>query len=318
MKIVYMGTPDFAVPALNELIKHHEVLAVFTQPDRPVGRGYKLTPSPVKTVALNHGIEVLQPTTLKLKKMNPCEETKKIRNHLKNMNADIFVVAAYGQILPKAVLEMPSLACINIHASLLPKYRGASPIHAALLNGDTETGITIMHMDIGIDTGDMILKKSLSIEPEERLPSLHDRLADLGAKCVIEAINQLENGTATRTPQNHNESSHAPMISKTDGHINWNQPTQQIINRLRALDPWPGSYSIYDNNPLKIWAMEACLIPSNATPGTIISADATDGLRVKTLDGVVNITEVQPGGKKRMTTDNYLRGHKIMVGLELK
>ena len=190
MKIVYMGTPDFAVPGLLALIKHHEVVAVFTQPDRPSGRGHKLAASPVKVAAQEHGIEVLQPQTLLIKR-DDIHDAKKYRARLQELGADIFVVAAYGLILPKAVLEMPRLGCINIHASLLPKYRGASPIHAALLNGDAETGITIMYMDVGIDTGDIILKKSMSILQDERFPSLHDRMATLGAECIVEALDVL-------------------------------------------------------------------------------------------------------------------------------
>jgi len=319
MKIVYMGTPDFAVPGLRALIKHHDVAAVFTQPDRPSGRGHKLAASPVKMAALEHGIEVLQPQTLRVKRddISDVSGAKKYRALLQAFDADIFVVAAYGLILPKGVLNMPKLGCINIHASLLPKYRGASPIHATLLHGDTETGITIMHMDVGIDTGDMIIKKSIPILPNERFPSLHDRMAALGAECVVEAVDALEKGTAARTQQNDEESCYAPMIKKSDGRIDWNQKSAQIINRLRALEAWPGVYTMYNAQPLKIWGMESQTTSTDAPPGTILTADTTNGLRIKTADGAINITEIQPSGKKRMATADYLRGAKISVGTVL-
>jgi len=301
-----MGTPDFAVLGLLKLIQHHEVVAVYTQPDRPAGRGHKLAVSPVKAAALAHGLEVQQPTSLR---------TIDAHSQLQSYGADIFVVAAYGLILPKAVLDMPRLGCINIHASLLPKYRGASPIHAALLNGDSHTGITIMHMDAGIDTGDMILQKSLDILPQERLLELQDRMANLGAECVLEALALLGKGIAPRTPQNHDESCYAPMIKKNDGHINWNHSTQQIINCLRALDPWPGLYCMYNGQPLKIWGIEAVSsAPSDALPGTILAADSSSGLLIKTGDGAAKITEIQPSGKKRMATYDYLRGQRMEAG----
>jgi len=312
MKIVYMGTPAFAVPPLDALLEsHHQVVAVCTQPDRPSGRGHKLTPSPVKVRALEYGLPVLQPETLRI------AESKEIRAQLKSYDADIFVVAAYGLLLPKGVLNMPPMGCINVHASLLPRYRGASPIHAALLNGDEKSGITIMHMDIGIDTGDMILKKELAISPDERFPSLHNRMANLGAEALLEALTMLENGTAPRIPQDDALSCHAPMLQKSDAIINWGQSSTQIINMTRALDPWPGSQTMYNGEPLKIWRLEAAEIAwhsENGKPGEIIAIDMKKGLIIRTGNGAVWATELQGGGSKRMPATDYLRGHKIEAG----
>jgi len=292
MKIVFMGTPEFAVPTLDALTKHHNVLVVITQPDRPAGRGHKLQPSPVKSKAEELNIPVLQPTSLHI------NESKEIRALLKSYDADIFVVAAYGLLLPKGILNMPRLGCINVHASLLPKYRGASPIHAALLNGDKETGITIMHMEAGIDTGDMIIKKSTEIGEDERFPSLHNRLAEIGGELILEAIDLLEKGVAPREKQDNNLSSYASMIKKQDGLIDWNRTTAEIINKVRAFDPWPGVFTDYQGQMIKIWSLEAT------------SPDNTLGLVIKTGDGAVKITEVQPIGGKRMPTLDYLRGRR--------
>jgi len=317
MRIVYMGTPDFAVPALDALINsHHEVVAVCTQPDRPSGRGYKLTPSAVKTLALTHNLPVLQPETLRI------GEAKEIRAQLRGYNADIFVVAAYGLLLPKGVLEMPRLGCVNIHGSLLPKYRGAAPIHAALLNGDETTGVTIMHMDTGLDTGDMILKKELAIAPDERFESLYSRMAQLGATALMESLTMLENGTATRTPQDDALSCYAPMLKKTDAIINWEWDTARIINMTRALDPWPGSQTVYNGKPLKIWRLEAAE-PSMSTnsseceAGVVLDINPTRGVLIKTGDSAVWATELQGDGSKRMSATDYLRGRKIDIGTVL-
>ncbi|MCL2216413.1 MAG: methionyl-tRNA formyltransferase [Defluviitaleaceae bacterium] len=326
MKIIFMGTPAFAVPSLKALIESHEVVAVCTQPDRPAGRGHKLQPSPVKIVAEEYGIPVLQPETLKKWGAARCDEgtepcANEARSRLKAFGADAFVVAAYGLLLPKGVLNMPPHGCINVHASLLPKYRGASPIHAALLNGDAETGITIMHMDVGIDTGDIVLAKSIPIIESDRLPTLHDKLAELGGDLILEALSQIENGTATRTPQDEAKSTYAPLIQKTDGHISWSSPTAQIINQCRALDPWPGCYAVYENQPLKIWAVKGIQGLSlksfnieSASPGTILAADHTNGIIIKTGDGAALITELQAHGAKRMPATDYLRGRKLSAG----
>ncbi|MCL1885025.1 MAG: methionyl-tRNA formyltransferase [Defluviitaleaceae bacterium] len=306
MKVVFMGTPAFAVPALNALISQHEVLAVCTQPDRPAGRGHKLQPSPIKEAALAHNLPILQPKTLRL------SESKEIREELKSFGADIFIVAAYGLLLPKGILNMPPKGCINIHASLLPKYRGASPIHSAILNGDRETGITIMHMDIGLDTGDMILQKKIAISPDDNLQSLHDKMAQLGSEAILEALSQIENKTAQRIPQNEQEATHAPLIKKSDGIINWNNPSEKIINQTRALNPWPGCFTTHNDQPLKIWCKESSFAENTKSPGTVLST--TKNLIIKTADGCVSITEIQALGKKRMPCADFLRGYKIQIG----
>jgi len=312
MKIIYMGTPAFAVPSLEALVKHHQVLAVCTQPDRPAGRGYKLAPSPVKVKAVEYDLPVLQPETLRI------TESKETRTRLKAYGADIFVVAAYGIILPKGILNMPPLGCINVHASLLPKYRGSSPIHGALLNGEEKSGITIIHMDTGIDTGDMIIKKELEISPEERFPSLHDRMAVLGSEALLEALTLLEKGIAPRIPQDDTLSCYAPMLQKTDALINWEWETARIINLTRALDPWPGPYTMHDGKPLKIWRLEPAEIwNGSGKPGTVLAVDPKKGLLIKTGDSAAWATELQGDGSKRMLAPDYLRGRKIEIGAEL-
>jgi len=328
MKIVFMGTPDFAVPALKQLLAHHKVLAVCTQPDRRAGRGHKMQMSPIKTLALSAGVEVLQPETLLVKKSPKDEQTvrqnsdaKQARDYLASLDADVFIVAAYGIILPKAVLTMPRHGCINIHASLLPKYRGASPIHAAIKDGEIRTGITIMHMDTGIDTGDMILQQTLEISPDERIQSLHDRMANLGGECILGALAQLEAGTATRTPQGDAASSYAPMIQKSDAEIQWNWPASRIINLTRAFDPWPGPYTSYNGQQLKIWHIEKSeptdsedIDNESISPGTILAVDTTKGLKIRTGDGNAWILEMQTPGGKRMAVRDYLCGNEMRVG----
>jgi len=307
-----MGTPEFAVPPLRQLLTHHDVLAVLTQPDRPAGRGHKLQMSPVKALALEAGVDVLQPQTLSIKQNN--SDAKKIREYLASLEADIFVVAAYGLILPKAVLSMPKFGCINIHASLLPKYRGAAPIHAAIKDGEPVTGITIMQMDTGIDTGDMILQRQLSIAPDERTPSLHDRMAVLGGECILEALAQIVDGTAMYTPQDDAMSSYAPMIQKTDGQINWAWPTTKIKNLVRAFDPWPGPYTSHNGATIKIWQIDAACTTEESLPGTVLVADPAKGLLVRTGDSAAWVKELQAAGGKRMKAMDYLRGRNIRVG----
>jgi len=302
-----MGTPQFAIPSLQKLLdSRHQVLAVCTQPDRPAGRGHKLTASPIKQLALAHNLPVLQPETLKF------AESKDTRAQLKELGADIFVVAAYGLLLPKGILEMPQHGCINVHGSLLPRYRGAAPIHAALLNGDGTTGITIMHMAQGLDTGDMILKGEIPILPGEKFTSLHDRMAELGAKLLVQALDELEKGTAAREVQDDADSCYAPMIAKTDAQIDWASPSEKIVNMTRAFDPWPGAYTLYEGEPVKIWTAEKTDISHEANPGTIICNEKR--LLIKTADGVVAVTEIQGFGSKRMATADFLRGREVVVG----
>lgn len=315
MNIIFMGTPDFAATILRALLTNpkHRVLAAVTQPDRPKGRGYSVVCSPVKVLAMEAGVPVLQPETLR---------GAAARAVLTDYAADVYVVAACGLILPPRVLSLPPNGCLNVHASLLPKYRGASPIHRALLNGDTETGITIIQMDRGIDTGDMMLSRALPIEPGERFAALNDRLARLGGACILEALAQVENGIAVHVPQDHASATYAPLIAKEDGHIDWRAPSSRIVCITRALDPWPGPFTFYDGQAMKIWACETgCeteLADTHAEPGTILLADPVRGLWVKTGDGAVRVTEMQAGGGKRMKAADYLRGHPMCIGAALK
>jgi len=289
-----MGTPAFAVPCLNALVTRHEVLAVCTQPDRPSGRGHKLQASPVKEAALAQGIPVFQPETLRFSDDN----AKKIRKQLADLNADIFIVADYGLLLPKGVLCMPQNGCVNVHASLLPKYRGASPIHSAILNGDEETGITIMQMDTGLDTGDIILQKSLCIHPTEAFPELHDRMAELGAEALLDALEKIGNNTAIPTPQDNSQATHSPLIKKSDGEINWSNTTEKILNQIRALNLWPGCFTTFNGEIIKIFKAEEAPLSKKV-------------LIFETADGAVRVTELQAPGKKRMPAEDFLRGRDL-------
>ena len=307
MKAVFFGTPDFAVPSLRELHSSHQVLAVVTMPDRPSGRKLKLTPSPVKVFAHSRGKTVFEPKSLK--------KNEDIIASLSELGADIFVVAAYGLILPKKILEMPMHGCINVHASLLPKYRGASPIHAAILTGDDKTGITIMQMDAGLDTGDILLQEEISIANDEYFLSLHNRLAELGADCTIKAISLIKSGKIARTPQDEGLSSYAPMIKKPDGKIDFSKSTEQILNQIRAFSLWPGAYCEPLGKPLKILSAQKAVVAfeSGAPPGTVLAANQSDGLIIKTADSALLITELIPSGGKKMSSQDYLRGFSIKL-----
>jgi len=303
MKIIFMGTPDFALSALKKINEGHEITAVVTQPDRPKGRGKGVAFSPVKDCALALGLPVLQP--------------EKIRDAafislLKTYEADAYVVVAYGQMLPQAVLDIPPKGCINIHASLLPKYRGAAPMQRAILNGDEETGISIMYMDKGMDTGDVILSKSLAIGQSDRFTDLHEKMTLLSADCIAEALDLIAAGRAERSPQDNNLASYAPMLRKEDGRINWENSSKTIYNQVRALDPWPGTYSSYKGKVLKIWDCDVSGQHTAALPGEILAAD--DKLLVKTGDGALSVTVVQGEGGKRMAVSDYLRGRKMEAG----
>lgn len=305
MKIVFMGTPDFAVGTLEAIIEAgHEVLLVVTQPDKPKGRSGALQYTPVKECALAHGIEVFQPTKIRL------EENVEV---LRQYDADIFVVAAFGQILPKSILDMPKYGCINVHASLLPKYRGAAPIQWAVINGDPVTGVTIQQMDVGVDTGDIILTKELAISNEETGGGLFDKLAVVGAEACIEALEQIANGTATRSPQNHNEATHVSMISKEFGNIDWNKSAVEIERLIRGLNPWPSAYTKLDGKTFKIWKAKVVSEGNDYATGCIIRVEK--GLmEVQTGNGVLSLLEVQLEGKKRMEVDAFLRGYQVEEG----
>ena len=263
MKVLFMGTPDFAVPCLESIIKseNNNVIGVVTQPDKPKGRGHKLQPTPVKAKAVEYNIPVFQPETLK---------NRSFEDELKQLNPDIIVVVAYGQILPEYILNFPKFGCINVHASLLPKYRGAAPIQWSVINGDTTTGVTTMYMAKSLDTGDMIQKAEIQIGDEETAGELHDRLSLIGADLIVETIKKLSEGKAIRVPQNDSLSSYAPMLNKETGHIDWNKNSSDIINLIRGTNPWPGAFTSYKSEIMKIYKAYKGNTNTVGKPGEII------------------------------------------------
>jgi len=309
MKIVFMGTSNFAVPILESLIKNYEVSAVVSQPDKPKGRGKKVLFTPVKETAVKNNITVYQPE--KIKDENFIKELFKI-------NADLFVVVAYGQKLPETILNMPKYGCINVHGSLLPKYRGAAPIQWAIINGEKVTGITIMYMAESLDTGDIILKKEVEILPAETYGSVHDKMSAVGAETIIEAIKMIEQGNVKREKQDDKLSSYAHKIEKENCLINWNKNSKDIVNLIRGLNPNPCAYTFYNNEMFKIYNAQEIQYSRNAENGEIIDIDKKIGFIVKTADSAVIIKEIQAKGGKRMNCSDYLRGHEIKRGIILK
>ncbi len=306
MKILFMGTPDFAAGSLKSLIDAgYEITAVVTQPDRPKGRSGQPVFSPVKEVAVAAGIPVLQPVRIK----NP-EETAKLLEY----PADIYVIAAFGQILSKEILDQPRLGCINVHASLLPRYRGASPIQRVILDGEKETGITIMQMNEGLDTGDILYKKSLELAPDETFETLHDRLMNLGGETLLEALPLIEAGKITPVVQDDSLSNYAPLIKKEDGKINWTKSSEQLYAQVRAFNPWPGAFTRLDGKVLKIWGAEPA--EGKGNPGEVISVDKKS-FTVACGTGALKIVSLQPEGKKKMDTASFLLGNKIESGTKL-
>ncbi len=307
MRIAFLGTPDFAVPSLQMLIdRGYDVVGVFAQPDRPKGRGGKLTPPPTKVLAGQHGIPVFQPE--KIRRPDGQEM-------LKSLAPDLMITAAFGQILSKENLAVPPLGCINVHGSLLPKYRGAAPIQWAVINREKTTGVTTMLTDIGIDTGDMLLKKEIEILPDETAGELFDRIAILGAQVLEETLQALEAGTLQPVPQNEAEATHCAMLQKEDGHIDFQKTAQEIHDRIRGVSPWPGAYGLLDGQVLKLWkAKKATNWETQGEPGEILSADGKNGLIVAAADGAVEILELQAAGAKRMDAKAYLRGKSLPVG----
>lgn len=303
MRIVFMGTPEFAVPSLRQLIADgHEIVCVLTQPDKPKNRGMKLMPSPVKVVAMEHQIEVYQPATLK---------SGEALERLSALKPELIVVAAYGKILPKEILDLPRLGCINVHSSLLPRYRGAAPINWAILNGETETGVTIMYMAEGLDTGDIISQRATAIDPDETVEALHDRLALLGAELLGETVAAIGAGTAQRVPQNDAESCYAPMLSRQLSPIDFSRSAHEIHNQVRGLIPWPATTMEIKGQTFKIFAVEETGMDSTQGAGTLLGADK-QGINVVCGDGkVLRILELQAPGKKRMRAVDYLRGHPL-------
>lgn len=310
MKIVFMGTPEFAVPDLKMLIdKKYEIAGVFTQPDRPKGRGKKLSAPPVKELALEYGIPVYQ--YLKVKKPEPVSV-------LKDINPDLIVVAAFGQILSKEILDIPKMGCINVHASLLPGYRGAAPIQWTIINGEQYTGITTMYMGEGVDTGDILLQEKIEIMPDETGAELTERLSHLGASLLDETIIKLEKGEVQRVKQDESKSSYYPILDKKLGLIDWSKKSLQIKDLIRAVDPWPGAFTHLNDGILKIWRASVLNDRFNGKPGEVLSGDDKNGLLVKTGDGVLKIEELQAPNSKRMNADDYLRGKPIDNGTILK
>jgi methionyl-tRNA formyltransferase len=308
MKAVFMGTPDFAVPPLKALIEKHEVVAVISQPDKPKGRGKHLMPTPVKEVALENNIPVYQPEKIK------AEDAVEL---VKSFNADVIVVVAYGQILPESILNAPKYGCINVHGSLLPKYRGAAPIQWAVIDGEPTSGVTIMYMEKGLDCGDMILKREIPIEPEDTYGTLYDKISELGADALIEALTLLENGTASPQKQDDSLSTYAVKIEKEMGLVDWSKTSTEIVNHIRGFNPMPGAFTNYGDEVFKLWMAESVDGEYNGAVGEI--ADVTKkGFVVKCGDGAVLVTIMQAKGGKRMATADYMRGHSIEKGTVLR
>ena len=306
MRILFMGTPDFAVASLRRLVEDgHEICGVFTQPDKPKNRGHKLAFSPVKEYALSQGLTVYQPT--KLRDGTALEL-------IRSLAPELTVVAAYGRILPEDILAAPKLGSINVHSSLLPKYRGAAPINWAVLNGDAVTGVSIMYMAPELDAGDVILCRETAIDPDEDAVTLTTRLAELGAEALSEAIGQIENGTVTRTPQDHAAHTYAPMLDKSLSPLDFTRPARQLHDQVRGLVPWPSASMVLAGKPVKIHRT-AVGEATDAPAGAVVTADKT-GLSIACGDGkCLRILELQGEGGKRMAAADYLRGHPVPLGL---
>lgn len=303
-KIIFAGTPEFAVPALQAIWhSQHQLVAVYTQPDRPSGRGRTLTMTPVKKWALNHDLPIFTPPSLK---------NENALQQLQRLQADVMVVAAYGLLLPPPILETPHYGCINIHASLLPRWRGASPIQSALLAGDSETGITIMQMDQGLDSGDMLLAESLTITANETAAKLHDRLATLGAKLVVKALDDLTTLQANAKPQNPALVTYAPKIKKTDAAIDWHQSAAQIARQIQAFNPWPVAYSDLEGTRVRIWQAYAVDGTCNSNAGTIVEVNPK-GVLVASKEGCLCIQELQLPGGKRITANEFSNAHPDLM-----
>ena len=309
MKVIFMGTPDLSVGTLEALIDAgHEVVLVVTQPDKPKGRGGKVLYTPVKEAALAHDIPVYQP--VKIREPECIEELRKYK-------ADIMVVIAFGQILPKEILEMTPYGCVNVHASLLPAYRGAAPIQWAVINGDKVSGVTTMQMDEGLDTGDMLLKEEIVLDEKETGGSLHDKIADAGARLCIETLKALEQGTVTPVKQGESTTEYARMLDKRMGNISWEKPAEEIERLIRGLNPWPSAYTDWNGKVMKIWQAEVCEGDTKEGPGTVVKVEK-DGFYVQTGKDLLKVTELQIPGKKKMDAGAFLRGCRIENGEVLK
>jgi len=301
-----MGTPEFAIPSLDMLLKEgYDVAAVVTQPDKPKGRGNKMSPPPVKEYAMEHGIEVLQPEKVK---------TEEFVEKIKAINPDLLVTAAYGKILPKSVLDIPKHGCINVHGSLLPKYRGAAPIQWSIINGEKVTGITTMYTDVGMDTGDMLVKAEIEITEDMTAGELHDKLSVLGAEVLKETLKRLENGTLERIPQNDEEATYAPMMTKETGCIDWSKSSREIHNLVRGTNPWPGAYTFYNDKKMKIWMTSVISDEEHDSKAGTILKVSKDGIVVACGLGKLIIKEIQFENARKMSVEEYICGHKIDEG----
>ena len=307
MKILFMGTPDFAAAVLEELAKsEHEIVGAVSQPDKPKGRGHKLVPTDVKVMAEKYGIAVFQPEKLKDEAFLPC---------LKELNPDMIVVAAYGKILPDYIIDYPQYGCINVHASILPRYRGAAPIQSAILNGDKTTGVSIMKMDYGLDTGDIVSIEETEIGEYETAGELFARLALIGAKLLVKTVSKIENGEAEYTKQDESLSTYAPKITKETAKIDWNRPAAEISKLICAMNPFPAAFSTYNGEIFKIY--DAVVTDGNGESGKIAGLEKNKGLKVYCQKDALYIKTVQFAGSKRMNIEDYARGHEIEEGLVL-
>ena len=308
LRIIFMGTPDFAAATLQALIDGpDDVVAVVTQPDRAKGRGKKLAPPPTKVIAENADIPVLQPTKIK---------TEEFRNGLLTYQPDLFVVAAYGRILPTSILELAPMGCINVHGSLLPKYRGAAPIQWSVINRDEEVGVTIIQMDEGMDTGDILVTSAIPPASDETSGSLFVKLAELGSDTLLKAVKGLKEGTVIPKPQDHELATHAPMFKKDDGCIDWQKDAGEIEGLIRGLDPWPTAFCFLEGKRLRLFSPEEVYKDADEEPGTVIQADKR-GILIACGNNCLRIREIQPEGKKRMTVEAYLCGCELAPGTEL-
>jgi methionyl-tRNA formyltransferase len=308
VRIVFMGTPDFAVPSLEALIaENYHVVAVVTQPDRPKGRKKELTPPPVKVAAQKHNIPVFQPEKLR--------DPEAVQTVL-DLKPDLIVTAAYGQILPEEILKAPRLGCINVHASLLPKYRGGAPIHRAIMDGEKETGVTIMYMVKALDAGDMIAQRAVPITERDHVGSMHDKLSRVGADLLKEVLPRLIKGEIQAVPQDESLATYAPNIRREDEKMDWTRSAEELARQVRGLHPWPVAFTLWKGKPFKIWWAEPSKETAEGTPGTVKRVEE-DGIAVATGEGTLILKEVQPSGKKRMSVEEFVRGRQMEAGERL-